>query len=572
MRQARADKYRIHIISGLILLVASLLLTRLFFIQIVHGSDYVNQADEQYQSRVGGIYNRGNIYFKDKNDSLISAATINSGYIISINPSILENPEEAFRKMSKIIELDEDDFFKKAGKKEDPYEEVAKKVGQNKAQEIRDLDIDGVGTYREQWRYYPGNSLSSHVLGFVGFNGDSLEGRYGIEREFEETLHRGEYDLYNNFFAEIFNDVQKRFFSREEAKEGDVILTIEPNVQIFVENRLKELIDEWSAEAGGVIIMDPNTGEILSMGSYPNFDVNNFSDVDSVSVFSNPLVESVFEVGSTFKPLTIAAALDANVISKDTTYDDKGYVDLNEEHIENYDGKGRGVVPIQEILNQSLNTGTVFAMQKLGKDKFREYMINYGLTDVTGIDLPNETQGITGNLTSSRDIEYATASFGQGIAISPIVITRALATLANGGFLVKPHVVDSVDYIFGFEEKREPVEQGRVLKQTTSEEITRMLVAVVDEALRGGTVKLDNYSIAAKTGTAQIPDPVNGGYYEDRFLHSFFGYAPAYDPEFIIFSYLVNPKEVRYASETLTTPFMDMTEFLISYYEIPPDR
>jgi len=570
--KALDDKYRIHAISGLILIIAAILVSRLFFVQIIHGADYINEANDQYQSRVGNVYDRGSIYFKDKNGELISAATVNAGYIVSINPTVLVNPEKVYEQISKIIEIDKEDFFRKTAKIDDPYEEIAKKVTSDKAEEIRALGIGGVGTYREQWRYYPGKSIASHVLGFVGFNGDVLEGRYGVEREFEEVLHRGEYSLYNNFFAEIFNDVHERFFNREEAKEGEVVLTIEPNVQLFVENRLKELIEEWNADSGGVVIMDPNTGEIYAMGAYPDFDVNNFSDVDSVSVFSNPLVESVFEMGSTWKPLTIAAALDANVINSNTTYDDKGFVELNEERIENYDGKARGIVPIQEILNQSLNTGTVFAMQKLGRENFREYMINYGLSDTTGIDLPNEAQGITGNLTSSRDIEYATVSFGQGIAVNPIVMTRALSSLANGGFLIKPHVVDKLDYVFGFEEKREPIEQGRVLKQSTSEEITRMLVEVVDDALRGGKVKLDNYSIAAKTGTAQVFDPNNGGYYEDKFLHSFFGYAPAYDPKFIIFSYLVNPKEVRYASETLTSPFMDMTEFLISYYEIPPDR
>ena len=175
-------------------------------------------------------------------------------------------------------------------------------------------------------------------------------------------------------------------------------------------------------------------------------------------------------------------------------------------------------------------------------------------------------------MNSPRDVEYATASFGQGIALTPIAATRALATLGNGGYLVTPHIAKKITFVDGTEKEIKYPKGAQVFSQETSEEISRMLTIVVDEALANGTVALPNYTVAAKTGTAQIPDPVNGGYYDDKFLHSFFGYFPAYDPEFIIFLYTVEPNGVRYASETLTTPFMDLTKFLINYYSIPPDR
>jgi len=208
----------------------------------------------------------------------------------------------------------------------------------------------------------------------------------------------------------------------------------------------------------------------------------------------------------------------------------------------------------------------------VGKDQFREYFLNYRLGSETGIDLPNEVFGLVENLNARTDVEYATASFGQGIALTPVAATRALATLANGGTLVTPHVAKELRFTDGTSKEIRYPEGARVLQEETSEEISRMLAVVVDDALRGGTVALPSHSIAAKTGTAQIPDPVNGGYYDDRFLHSFFGYFPAYEPEFIIFLYTVEPKGVRYASETLTDPFMQLTEFLINYYSIPPDR
>ena len=257
--------------------------------------------------------------------------------------------------------------------------------------------------------------------------------------------------------------------------------------------------------------------------------------------------------------------------SPETTYYDAGYLVLNNSRIENYDGEGRGTVNMQEVLNQSLNTGVSYVVKQMGNEKFSDYMYAYGLGEPSGIDLPNDTHGLVSNLESPRDIEHATASYGQGIAMTPMSMVRALATLANGGKLITPHVVTKVDYDVGLSKKTEYENAPRVLKESTSEEISRMLTTVVDDALLGGTVKLDRHSVAAKTGTAQISSD-EGGYYEDQFLHTFFGYFPSYDAKFLVFLFNRNPVGARYASQTLTTPFMDITEFLVNYYDIPPDR
>lgn len=277
-------------------------------------------------------------------------------------------------------------------------------------------------------------------------------------------------------------------------------------------------------------------------------------------------------MGSIFKPLTLAAGLEQGVISAETNYFDAGTVKIGGEEISNYDKKGRGRVSMQEVLNQSLNTGAVFVMRQLGQDNFKRYVYAFGLGEKTGIDLPGEVAGLVDNLESGREVELATASFGQGLAVTPIGLVRALSALANGGYLYKPQVTASLNLAPGLADEMEPVDQGHVISQATSEEITRMLVRTVDEALVGGRAKMEHYRIAAKTGTAQIPNPESGGYYQDRSLHSFFGYFPAYQPRFLILIYMVNPKGVRFASETLTDPFMEITKFLIEYYEIPPDR
>ena len=198
-------------------------------------------------------------------------------------------------------------------------------------------------------------------------------------------------------------------------------------------------------------------------------------------------------------------------------------------------------------------------------------MLAFGLGSKSGIDLPSEGRPLVNNLNSTREIEHATASYGQGIAMSPMVITRALSVLANGGTLITPHVTKEVDYLGGVDKVTSVAPGERILKESTSKEITRMLVSVVDHALLEGKVKQTNYNIAAKTGTAQMADP-KGGYYTDRYLHSFFGYFPATNPRFLAFLYTVYPKGVDYASHTLTQPFIDVVKFLINYYQIPPDR
>ena len=317
--------------------------------------------------------------------------------------------------------------------------------------------------------------------------------------------------------------------------------------------------------------MNPADGSIYAMSAKPDFDPNNFSQVTNVSVFSNPLVEHVFEFGSVVKPLVMAAALNQGVVTPETTYDDKGEVTVDNHKIYNFDKRGRGPdTTMQTVLNDSLNTGMVFVEQRLGKVNLRNYLLAYGIGQKTGIDLPNETSGLISNiLTSPREIEYANAAFGQGIALTPIELIRALGSLANNGNLVVPHVVKEIKYDDGTDKVMTYPTTPTKIPPAIAKEITGMMVTVMDVGLKSG---LAHFSVAVKTGTAQIADPASGGYYANEFTHSFIGFFPAYNPKFIIFLYAVNPKGVEYSATTWTQPFLSITNFLLNYYNVPPDR
>ena len=561
---------RTRIILGAVVLVAVLLVVRLYFLQVVYGSEYRSQASGQYISTTGGFYNRGSIFFKDKDGREVSGATIKTGYTLAIDPRKVDDADQLFNSLSPYTKLDRSVFFARADKSEDPYEELQRKLSKEQAEEIRALDLPGVVLTTERWRYYPGETLAAHTLGFVAFEENAINGRYGLERYYEDVLARGESNLYVNFFAELFTNLRDVVFVPVQKREGSIVTTIDPTVQLQLEKILTTTQSEWGTRMSGGIVVDPTTGAVKAMAISPSFNLNNFSNAAS-SDFANPLIENVYELGSIVKPLTVAAGLDAGAIAAHTTYNDTGSLTRNGYTISNFDGRGRGVVPIQEILSQSLNTGVAFIVGELGNDSFRRYMYRLGINEETGIDLPNEAHSLTENLNSPRDIEYVTASFGQGIALTPINMVRALSALPDG-HVEQPHIVSEIRSRNGIPHALDYTDvRERVFSDETAEEITRMLVEVVDEALLGGSVKIENYSVAAKTGTAQIASP-DGGYYEDRFLHSFFGYFPAYEPQYLVFLMNVEPQGALYASQTLTEPFMEMTHFLINYSDIPPDR
>ena len=602
--QATARK-RIRFLAICILLFAGVIVAKLYQIQIVKHDFYADKAEKQYASPTSSHFERGSIYFSSRDGDKIIGAGTDKGYILAIQPKLITDEEKTYEVLSSVIQIPKEDFIKKALKKSDPYEEISRRVDPLTGEKISALKLAGISLYPDAWRTYPLGTLAPHVLGLIGYEGTKLVGKYGIEASYENLINRSNKASYSNFFAKLFSsdsnlesttstsgagnngnnstssvgiaggissDNSTAFTKNLQDVQGNIVLTIEPTVQQALEKTLGDIKSKWNSDEIGAIVMDPHTGEILAMSALPSFDPNNFKSVSDVRVFTNPLVSNRYEFGSIIKPLTMSAGIDVGAVTPSTTYFDYGTIESDGKKISNFDKKGRGQVSMQEVLSQSLNTGVAYVVNKMGNDSFSNYFYNFGLGERSGIDLPYEQKGNVENLKSPRDVEHITASFGQGIALTPIGATRALSALANGGTLVTPHVGKSVDYINGDSETIKYTDERIVVKPESAKLVTDMLVKAFDTALIGGSLKMEHWSIAAKTGTAQIADNVNGGYFENKYLHSFVGYFPAKSPKFIVFMYHVNPKGAGYASDTLAHPFADLAKFLITYYHVPPDR
>lgn len=567
---------RLYVVYGLIVIVAALFVVRLVRLQITHHDEFVRMAENQYVGVTSNALERGDIYFTSKEGAPITAATVKHGYKVFVNPSLVSDQEEIVIGLETILAHGESSFDatfvrSRLERTDDTYEEIVFRLDAAEAEAVRALGHQSLGLASDQWRLYPADSLASHVLGFVGYREHTLEGRYGIEGQYEDVLRRSPDRVSVNFFAQVYDkDDDVRQEAYRDYGEGDVITTIEPQVQRFVDAQVQAVQEKWGSAQSGAIVIEPGTGKVIAMATSDEFNLNDRSDVTSGQL-PNPFVERVYEMGSIIKPLIMAMAFEEDVAEPTTAFYDSGSVEVGKYTIHNFDKRGRGQITMADVLRQSLNTGMVWISEHLARTTMREYLYMLGLNEKTGVDLPYEIPSLTSNLERGREVEFANVSFGQGIALTPMATVRALSVLANDGVLMRPHVVSMIDKKNGGRIAIEPQEGAKVFSSETIEDVTRILVELVDESFKKKYPTLESYSIAAKTGTAQMAHP-EGGYYDDRNLHSFFGYFPAYEPEYLVFFYTIHPKDVRYSSETLSDPFMESARFLIEYYNIPPDR
>mgnify|MGYP001619429488 CR=1 FL=1 len=515
-------------------------------IQVKDGELYSARAASQHE--LAGVLSpkRGSIYFTDKDGSRVPAA-INKEYpTVYAVPSEIKDPLSTAKILSSISDRSEDELIPALSKTTDPFEPIAKRPTDEQIEFLETEALEGVYLEHSWTRFYPLDHIASHIIGYSSVADDPIgSGLYGLELTNDDIL-RG---------TPGSTDGDKLV----RPKNGeDIYLTIDRNIQFQAEKALDELVSGYNAEGGTIIVENPKTGEILAMTNRPNFDPNNYGKFE-LSSFLNPAVESIYEPGSIIKILTMSAGIDSKKVTPSTTFFDSGSITLNTETIKNFDEKSYGEVTMSNVIEKSINTGAVFVQRLMGPDVFYNYLVKFGLNTETGIGLPGEVEGSLKPLEHDpRDINFATASFGQGISVTPIGLITAVGAIANDGVMMRPYIDAS----------KEPEEIRRVVSLEAARQVQDMMVSGVNKAI---IPVIEGYNVAGKTGTAQIPNFVTGGYTEEV-VNTYIGFAPAYDPVVIVFVKLDKPAGGPPAGQTVVPAFRELAHFVLNYYGVAPDN
>ena len=548
---------------------------RLFYWQVIMGESLQAQAESQHFTSVNVKALRGKIFFSD--GSLLASS--NPAYSLYGLPKVIKMDERLdtaysianslldSQPQSEVEELAKDILNKLS---QDLYwVSLNKNVSVEQRKAIEQLNLEGIGFEQESIRFYPEGSSSAHILGFVGQDskGDSkgyfgLEGYYDGELKGVGGLIRHEKDALG------LPILIGNFLSREATNGKDLILNVDQTVQFMVEEALKKGLEKYGAKAASAIVLDPKTGAVLALASYPSYDPLNFFDYPK-EYYKNPAVADQYEPGSTFKVLVMAAAVNEDVVKPDTKCDIcSGPISLGGFIIRTWNNQYFPDSSMKDVIVHSDNTGMVFVSRKLGLDKYHSYLENFGLGSSTDIDLQDEFSPEIRPKQNWREIDLATASFGQGIAVTPIQMVRAVAALANGGNLMEPHLVKQIKDENGtFEIKPRLVRQ--VIKESSAKIITEMMVQAVNEG-EAKWARPKGFKIAGKTGTAQIP--IGGHYDPNKTIATFIGFAPADDPKFVMLVRYDQPSSSPYGSETAAPTFFEIAKELFNYYKLAPSE
>ena len=546
---------RINLFLVCVSVVSSLILYRLFVLSYVRHGAYSRTAQAQREN-INNVLARGNIYLKNAlSGDLFLAATNRKfpiAYVVPAKTDWADNAQ-AIESIASALNIDKELIVKILESRQNSSKVLKRRLTLEEVEKFKSLKLKGVGISYEMDRFYPGQQLASNTLGFLGYDQAGRSGQYGIEAFYDD---------------ELFGETGNPSAGGDFARPFDLVLTIDKNIQAFVEDRLEDILKKWNAEGGTVIVQDPQTGKILAMADRPSFDPNHYADFPLGS-FLNRGIQGVFEPGSSFKPITMAMGLDLVKVTPQTTFTDTGSIEIAGYKIKNFSERTFGIQTMSQVLEKSINTGAMFVQNLVGDDNFLNYIINMGFGQKTGVDLPGEVSGDITNLYSGRKINYLTASFGQGIAVTPIQLINAYSAIANGGKVMRPYVVEKIIREGGIQETTKSEVVSIPISEQTSAKLKSMLVGVVDNGFDRARIK--GYDIAGKTGTAQIPDG-RGGYLESEYIHNVLGFAPAFDPKFVILIKMDRPKGITFAADSLSETFREIAQFLINYYKIPPSR
>lgn len=565
----------LRVISVFILLAALIIIVRLFILQVSEYKYYSALALNNHEIYQQLFPRRGNILLQDTRDKTKEyPAAVNRQYYLlyavprDIPSDQISSTTDFLANLLNYSPEEKSNLLAKLSKSRDPYEPIAKKVSEELKNQIQSANLPGINTTGQEFRYYPEGNLAANVLGFTGQNenGD-LAGYYGVEGFWDKSL-AGKSGFLAGERGALGGLIHLADRTLKQAEDGtDLLLTIDRNLQYKACERLREGYEKYQAKSGALILMNPKTGAILAMCSLPDFDPNNYSDVEDVSVYNNTAVFTPYEPGSVFKPIIMSAALDLGLVSPFTTYTDTGERIINGHKIHNALNKSYGLATMTNVLESSINTGMIWVEEKIGRTKFKEYVDKFGFGKKTGIGLDTEAAGDISSLSKSAEIYDAVGSFGQGLTATPLQLVTAYAALANGGRMPKPYIVAEVRHPNGQLEKTEPQTEV-VISPNTDKLITAMLISVIEHG-HSQAEKLPNYYIAGKTGTAQIAS--RGEYTADDTNHTFIGFFPATDPKLVLLVKYETPK-ANWAESTAAPVFKDVATFSLDYYGIPGDK
>jgi cell division protein FtsI/penicillin-binding protein 2 len=564
----KSNNWRLVLVFIFILLIGAGIAYRLFFLQVLQRKLYKAQAMGQQVTFHSIMGARGQIFCENSQKSkgvsesgeVKSLAINKDNWLISINPNDIVNKEAFAQILSSEVNLTSEGIFSLINT-EDTYVVLDENLSSDDLVRIKKLKLKNLSWQNEPDRFYPQGEMASQTIGFLGGEG---YGQYGIEGYYDDVL-AGKKGMQENPYG-----INSIFFDSDSIllDGSDIYLTIDYNIQFQAEQLLKEEKKKNDIDSGQIIVMKPDTGKILALANFPNFNPNQYSKQSDLSIFQNSATQKLFEPGSVMKAFTMASAINEGKITPDTTYFDTGIVTIGPDSIHNFNNEKMGEQTMTQALENSLNTGAVFAQQKLDNKTFINYLNKFGFFEKTGVDLQGEVYSQNNNLKKGPDFNFATASFGQGIETTAMQVARAYCALANGGKLVKPYIVEKV--IKNQEEYyTEPDISQPIVSQKTISQVNTMLISVVDNGFNK-VAKIPGYYLAGKTGTAQVPLKNGKGYEPDKTIQSFVGYGPALDPEFLILVKLDNPK-VPKSSLSAVPVFKQLAQYIITYWQIPPD-
>ncbi|MEK7533703.1 MAG: penicillin-binding protein 2 [Patescibacteria group bacterium] len=555
-------RYRL---TFLILLLTFIAITgRLFYWQVVKAQELYVLAQSQYGRLIKVMPLRGEI--KTSDGFPIAANKIS--YLVFANPREVKDKKTA-EKIAAILKVDIASISAKLAL-DRLWVSLKSTIDTQTKESIESLNLPGVGFEEKSTRFYPEASMSSQMLGFVGKNelGED-KGYFGLEGYYDRLLRGRE-----SYIVGVQDALGRPILSKatdgvRKIDGSNLILSVDRPIQFLVEKKLKEGIETYGATSGVVGVMNPKTGEIIAMASFPTFVPSEYQNYPE-DLYKNPFVSSIYEPGSTIKPIVMAGALDAHIIKPETKCPIcSGPVVIGDYELHTWNDKYYKDINMIDVIIHSDNTGMVYVAQKLGVDKMISYLNKFGIGSLTYIDSQGEIPASLKPKNAWYPVDLATTGFGQGISVTPIQLLTAFSAIANNGKVMQPHFVSQVESLDGEVAKIPPKVLGTPISEQTAKVMTEILVSAVNKG-EAQWVRLKGYRIAGKTGTASIP--VKGHYDPSKTITSFIGFAPAENPKFVMLVILDKPTVAIYGAETAAPIFFDIARDILSYYGIPPSE